>query len=106
MQQVRALIICAMGFTSSLVEENLLEAARKRKISLELKSGGTGGVEDVISSFGPDVILLAPQSSYIRRHVEPLAKAAGIKVLLIDHFAYATADGEVILNSILTAMGT
>ncbi len=105
MQSIRVLVVCAMGFTSSLVEESLTEAARKRNIGIELKSGGTGGIEDVVKDYNPSVILLAPQTSFIRRHLEPFAKAAGIKVLPIDHFAYATADGDTILDTILTTLG-
>ncbi len=101
---IKVLIVCAMGFTSSMIEENVIKAAERRGLSVELKSRGTGGIEDFIQSYLPHVVLFAPQTAFMRRQLEPLVSSAGGKCATVDNMAYATADGEAVLDTILKSV--
>lgn len=103
MEPIRVLIICAMGFSSSLIEQNVLREAKRRDVPLEFLASGTGSIEGIIEDFGPHYILLAPQATYLKSAVAEASKRLGIQYSLIDYFTYATADGVKILDMVLAA---
>jgi cellobiose PTS system EIIB component len=98
---IRVLIICSMGFSSSLIEQNVLREAKNRGIALEFLAVGTGSIESVIEDFGPHTILLAPQATYLKSAVSQECERLGIKYTVIDYFTYATADGKKVLDTII-----
>jgi cellobiose-specific phosphotransferase system component IIB len=103
MEPIRALIICAMGFSSSLIELNVLNEAKRRGVALVFQASGTGSIESTIEGFGPHYILLAPQATYLKSAVAQASARLGIGWSVIDFFTYATADGGKILDTILAA---
>lgn len=104
MDPLRVLIICAMGFSSSLIEQNVLREAAKRGIPLDFLAAGTGSIESTIDEFKPRFILLAPQASYLKSAVSQACVRLGIDYASIDYFSYATADGGKILDTILAGV--
>ncbi len=104
MAPIRVLIICAMGYSSSLIEQNVLREAGKRGVPLDFFAAGTGSIESIIEEFGPDTILLAPQATYLKSAVAQACEQRGITYTVIDFFTYATADGGKVLDAILAAI--
>jgi len=102
---IRVLIICSMGFSSSLIEQNVLREAKTRGIALEFLAVGTGSIESVIQDFGPHTILLAPQATYLKSAVAQACERLAITYTVIDYFTYATADGRKVLDTIIATTG-
>lgn len=103
MDPIRVLIICSTGFSSSLIEQNVLREAKTRGVPLEFLAVGAGSIESIIEDFGPHHILLAPQTTYMKSAVSQASQRLGITYSTIDYFTYATADGGKILDTILAA---
>ena len=102
---IKALMVCAMGMSSSLLETRTKEAAVKAGIHLELRA--TTGVD--IGLWDPamhmyDIVLIAPQVFYKRKAIEQTAFPHGILVQPINPTVFGMVDGEALLKQILDAI--
>ena len=102
---IKALMVCAMGMSSSLLENKTKEAAAKAGIPFELKATTVAD----IGRWDPtmhwyDIVLIAPQVFYKRKAIEQTAFPHGILVQPINPTVFGMVDGEALLKQILDAI--
>ncbi|SFB32885.1 PTS system, cellobiose-specific IIB component [Lentibacillus halodurans] len=97
--QMKVIILCSWGATSSQLAKKVQEAAEKRGMDVEAYAGGTGEFKDKASQY--DVALLEPQVRHLKKEVTKVADEHGIPVELVDQRAFAMMDGEKVLDQAL-----
>jgi PTS system cellobiose-specific IIB component len=102
---VKALMVCAMGMSSSLLENKTKEAAAKLNFPLELKAVAV----QEINLWDPtmhwyDIVLVAPQVFYKRKAIEATASPHGIIVQAIAPTVFGMVDGEALCKQIMDAV--
>lgn len=102
---IKALMVCAMGMSSSLLEAKTREAAVKAGVPFELKAVA---VTDIVL-WDPkvhwyDIVLVAPQVFYKRKAIEQTAKPYGIMVQPIEATIFGMVDGEALFKQIVDAI--
>lgn len=103
---LRAIMVCAGGMSSSLVETHIRQAAEAAGVPLELRSMSVFELEHTeLASAAVDVILVAPQVRFLRRSLERRMEPLDITVLPIEPMDFGMADGEAILSKLLAVTG-
>lgn len=105
MKKYTALIVCAIGMSSSMLEEKAVEAARKNGADLAISSCSTAevGIYD-FKAHPVDIVLVAPQVRFKKRSIEQLVAALGIVVEHIDPVTYGMVDGDKLFAQIAGAV--
>ena len=102
---IKALMVCAMGMSSSLLENKTKEAAEKAGVPFELKAVA---VPEIVrwdpTQHWYDIILVAPQVFYKRKAIEQTARPHGIIVQGIDATVFGMVDGDALFQQILKAI--
>ena len=102
---IKVLMVCAMGMSSSLLENKTKDAAAKAGIPFELKAVAVGDIvrwDPTLSWY--DIVLVAPQVFYKRKAIEQTASPHGILVEAISPQVFGMVDGEALLEQILAAI--
>lgn len=86
--RVRILLCCSGGLTTSLFASRMAELAVLEKLPYEISAIGYAGLFDIAKEY--DIILLAPQVSYLLSQVKQ--RLLGKKVLMIPIRIFATND--------------
>jgi PTS system cellobiose-specific IIB component len=104
---LRAIMVCAGGMSSSLVETHIRQAAEAAGVPLELRSMSVFELEHMEFGSAPTLhaVLVAPQVRFLRRSLERRLQPLGIAVLPIEPMDFGMADGEAILGRLLAATG-
>ncbi len=103
---LRAILVCAGGMSSSLVETSLRQAAKSAGLTLVLQSMSAFALEYMdIDAKTVWAILVAPQVRFLRRSLERRAAPLGIAVVPIEPMDFGMADGPAILAKLLAATG-
>ncbi len=97
---MKAIILCSWGATSSSLAKNVNDVAKKKNIDLEVDAGSTIDFKKKASEY--DVALLEPQVRHLKSEIEEIGKKHNVKVDIIDMQAFATFDGEKVLDQILS----
>ena len=104
-KQIKVVLVCAAGMSSSLLEEKIRQAATASGRQMELKA-----VDATTMSLwnykkdNMDVILVAPQVRFKKRGIIKQAEPYGVIVTDIDTIAYGMMDGEKIFDQVLEAL--
>ena len=104
-KKVRVLMVCAIGMSSSLIEQKTSKVAEEAGVPFEIQAidvpevGRWNFEEDPV-----DIVLIAPQARFKKRSVEQAAGQYGIVVENIDSVAYGMIDGEKIFQQIMDAL--
>ncbi len=104
-KKVRVLMVCAIGMSSSLIEQKTSKVAEDAGVPFEIKAvdvpeiGRWNFEEDPV-----DIVLIAPQARFKKRSVDQAANPHGIIVENIDSVAYGMIDGEKIFEQIMNAL--
>ena len=102
---IKAMMVCAMGMSSSLLEIKTKEAAAKAGVPFEIKAVS---VSD-ITRWDPaahhiDIVLVAPQVFYKRKALEIVGERHGIIVQGINPMVFGMVDGDKLFEQILKAI--
>ena len=102
---IKALMVCAMGMSSSLLETKTKEAAARAGVPFELKAVA---VQEIVrwdpSTQYYDIILVAPQVFYKRKSIEEAVRPYGILVQPIDATVFGMVDGDALFEQIMNAI--
>lgn len=98
-EQIKLIILCSWGATSSQLAKKVQEAADKRNIALTADAGGTGEFKKKASEY--NVALLEPQVRHLKREVSKVAEEHNIPLEMVDQRAFALMDGEKVLDQVL-----
>jgi PTS system cellobiose-specific IIB component len=97
----KILLVCAGGFSTSMLVVKMKEAAEKRGITVVIDACAENTIETNIPA---DVIMLGPQMG----HAEDGIKAkvgSEVPVTVIEMMDYGMMDGEKVLNVAMKLMG-
>jgi PTS system cellobiose-specific IIB component len=98
-------MVCALGMSSSLLENKTKEAAAQAGVPFELKAVA---VPEIVrwdpTMHWYDIVLVAPQVFYKRKAIEQMAKPHGIIVEAIDPTVFGMVDGEALFQQIMAAI--
>lgn len=102
---IKAILVCAMGMSSSLLENKTREAAKKAGYELDLHAITTP--EASLWNFKEkyvDIVLVAPQVRYKRKSLADAANPFNVIVQDIDPIIFGMVDGQALFNQILDAL--
>jgi PTS system cellobiose-specific IIB component len=101
---IHLMIVCSLGATSSVLCQKIQDAARKRGISLIAESTGIG--EWTVKLSEVNAVLLEPQIRHLKKELEQIAKKHQKPLALVDPIAFATMNGEKVLDQVLKLLQT
>lgn len=104
---IKVLIVCAIGMSSSLLEEKIVEAATAAGVEIEMMSCTTPDAArwDFKENY-VDVILVAPQVRYKKKSLTQQAGQYGTVVDNIESITYGMVDGEALFKQIMAMLET
>jgi PTS system cellobiose-specific IIB component len=102
-EQIKLIILCSWGATSSQLAKKVTEAAKKRNLDLIADAGGTGEFKKQAANY--NVALLEPQVRHLKKEVTKIAEENHIPVDLVDQRAFALMDGDKVLDQVLQLLG-
>jgi cellobiose PTS system EIIB component len=104
-KMIRALMVCAMGMSSSLLEIKIKEAAAKAGVPFELKAVAVQEITrwDPLTDWR-DIILIAPQVFYKKNTLTAAVARHGILVESIEPTVFGMVDGEAVFKQIMAAV--
>ncbi|MFR3687259.1 MAG: PTS sugar transporter subunit IIB [Enterococcus sp.] len=88
----KILLSCNGGFSTSILVQNMKEAAKKKNIEVEIEAVPETDVEDYTDW---DILLLGPQ---IGHREEEFSEELPMPVFVIDSFDYGMMNGESVLD--------
>ena len=95
---VNITLICAGGFSTSMLMNKMKEAAAKKGVDVEIRAMAESNFEKFD---GPtDVLLLGPQVGYLDDEFEAY-KEKGTKISVIDMADYGMMNGDKVLEDAL-----
>ena len=104
-KKISVLMVCAMGMSSSLIEQRTAKVAEEAGVPFELKALEIAEISRWDFKENPvDIILIAPQARFKKRGLEQAAGPHGILVENMDSVAYGMIDAEKIFEQIMTAI--
>lgn len=97
---VNITLICAGGFSTSMLMNKMKEAAAKKGVDVEIRAMAESNFEKFD---GPtDVLLLGPQVGHLLDQYQN--KSENIKVSVIDMMDYGMMNGEKVLEEALSLL--
>ena len=104
-KKIKAMMVCAMGMSSSLLEIKTREAAAKADIPFEIKAVAVSEVTRWDPKTHPvDIVLIAPQVFYKRKALEIVGEMHNIIVQPIDPMVFGMVDGDKLFEQIMKAI--
>ena len=102
---IKAMMVCAMGMSSSLLEIKTREAAAKAGVPFEIKAVAVSDITRWDPKTHPvDIVLVAPQVFYKRKALEIVGDMHGIVVQGIDPMVFGMVDGDKLFEQIMKAI--
>lgn len=98
----KILLVCAGGFSTSMLVEKMKEAAKQKDILISIDACGEGSLESYLPA---DVIMLGPQMGYAEEDVQDKVGKT-VPVTVIDMMDYGMMDGEKVLLTAIELMST
>ena len=102
---IKVVMVCAMGMSSSLLENKTREAAAAAGVPFELQAITTPEIArwDFQAHY-VDMVLVAPQVRYKRKSIAEAAAPYNIIVQDIDPIIFGMVEGEKLFQQIMTAI--
>lgn len=97
---VNITLICAGGFSTSMLMNKMKEAAAKKGVDVEIRAMAESNFEKFDGS--TDVLLLGPQVGHLLDQYQN--KSENIKVSVIDMMDYGMMNGEKVLEDALSLL--
>jgi PTS system cellobiose-specific IIB component len=95
----RITLICAGGFSTSMLVANMEEVAKNKGIEVVIRATAESKFAEYEND--TDVLLLGPQVGYLVDELKEKYASKGIKIALIDSIDYGMMNGEKVLNEAL-----
>ncbi len=104
-KKISVLLVCAIGMSSSLIENKTKKIAEDAGVPFEIKAVDIPVASRWNFEEQPvDIVLIAPQARFKKRSLEKAANPQGIIVENMDSVAYGMVDGELIFKQIMDAI--
>ena len=89
---IKLLMICNLGISTSFVKDHIVNAFSQKGMELDFKAQPRSDLEQLIDNV--DMVLIAPQISYLKDDVFEICEAHHKKCLVIPFSLYGNMDGE------------
>ena len=93
-------LICAAGMSTSMLTLKMKNSAKKEGIETNIIAMSETSFETYKGI--TDVLLIAPQISFLEDEIRTRYEPSGMKVLLIPMMDYGMMNGEKVLNTVLS----
>lgn len=98
----KILLVCAGGFSTSMLVEKMKEAARAKNVSVVIDACAENAIENYLPA---EVIMLGPQMGHAEEGIK-LKVGVDVPVTVIEMMDYGMMDGEKVLNKALALLET
>jgi len=95
-------LICAAGMSTSMLMMKMRDSAKKKGLEVNILAMSETSFETYKGI--TDVLLIAPQISFLEDEIRTKYEPLGMKVLLIQMVDYGMMNGEKVLNTALSAL--
>lgn len=96
---IRILLACAGGFSTSMLVERMIEAARNESEEILIEATAEGRVEKVVNQV--DVLMLGPQVGHLEKKFQEKYTDKAVKITTIPSLDYGMMNGEKVLQQAL-----
>lgn len=93
----RFYLFCNAGMSTSLLASRMQKVANEHQLPIEVKAFSDTQMNDIVSEFNPEVILLGPQVKHLYDKVSERYGKDRV-VAVIDSTDYGNVDGERVLK--------
>lgn len=93
-------LICAGGFSTSMLVANMEEAAKNRGIIVEIRATAESKFSEYEND--TDVLLLGPQVGYLLEDIKKRYESKSMKIAVIESIDYGMMNGEKVLDDALS----
>ena len=99
----KILLVCAGGFSTSMLARRMEEAARNRGVAVEIYAVGEDqAFDDIVGDPDVDILILGPQLGH---KLNVFQEESPIPVMIVNSFDYGTMNGEKVFNEVLEKLG-
>lgn len=99
-KQIKIVMLCAAGMSSSLVCSRIAEAAKKKNVKIEISATPIMTYKE-LEYDNVDLVILAPQVRFQIAEVKTYLDSYQVPVLQIGYQEYGMLEGNKILDNIL-----
>ena len=92
----RITLICAGGFSTSMLVSKMEESAKNREIEVEIRATAETKFKEYEND--TDILLLGPQVGYLLDKFKEKYSKNGIKIAMIDSVDYGMMNGNKVLE--------
>ena len=92
------LLVCGMGASTSIVVNAMKEHLTEEEQEWVIEARSSQDVKEIAGKY--DLVLLAPQVRYQKEMVEEYCTPLGVRVMVLDSFAYGTCNGYSIMKMV------
>lgn len=92
-------LICAGGFSTSMLVANMDEVAKAQGLAVTIRAAAEAKFAE--HEKDTDILLLGPQVSYLIEDFKAKYASTGMKIAVIDSMDYGMMNGEKILQDAL-----
>ena len=96
---IRIILLCAMGMSTSYFVERVKKITTKHNLDIEISSASEFEIDNYIDDI--DIVLLAPQVSYMEEEVRELCEAKGKRMSVIPMPIYGMVNEDAVLEYFL-----
>lgn len=97
---MKILLICSAGMSTSLLVSKMEKSAAARSIECTIKAVSASDGKNLLEDY--DIIMLGPQVRYLKSDLQKVTKKP---IDVIDMQAYGRMDGERVLNDVIRLLG-
>ena len=95
-------LICCAGMSTSMLVNKMKISAEKKGIDVDILAMPDSRFAN--SGRKTDILLLAPQASYLFDEMKEKYGPKGIKIAVIDRMDYGMMDGDKVLNEAMSLL--
>lgn len=92
----KIILACAGGFSTSMLVERMLTAAKTQKIEVVIEATAEGNLDKYIDS--TDILLLGPQVGYLEASLKEKYRENKVAITTILSIDYGMMNGEKVLK--------
>ena len=100
---IKVLFICAGGISTSFLEQNTKKAFNAQGIDVDILARSATELDDYIDDV--DIVLLAPQVSYMKDDIKAMCEAHNKPFIEIPMSVYGRMNGKKVRDMILAKLG-
>lgn len=103
MKNLRILLVCGSGASTSFMAANMRKAASAKGIKFEITARSESEIENYIDDI--DLLMVGPHLAYILDDIAEYTNGRDVRVILMKPEYYATLDGEKAIEHVLESIG-